>query len=448
MQPLANHTRPPEQYASYKEAPDSGPGDGTRYADALGPRNAEGPASMYFAGGPPHSLMMSGYPGMDARSFQFGPDGSLRPSGTGDLAQSLSDPLQLPSANGLPQYAQQTVYETPVVASLPAPGATLLNPRHHGTFVFPATSPSAFYPMPLQQDNSPASTAGRSYYSVSAPSFSDPPQLSNGGPIQHMPLPVIEKVPSSMFGDTNSMDDGYEEWQGPDINPATLAVPDQKVPRKRVANACDQCFQRKARCDGLDPCVRCLRLGLTCERTRIRRKPGPPSGYVSKRKREAEMSGSPGNADAALSALNSASGASSTLHDPIPLPRAAASISPFGFDGSLMRPSDEAAKEMVRRSACGAFYSPTNQCTFVLAGPRFFQEDLSHELPILAQAKFSLHFSVTASVPAIRHLCNGRPFCFGQPNRLQASRGLVALLRACQIAPRTLDASHLVTLTT
>ncbi|SPO30859.1 uncharacterized protein UTRI_05519_B [Ustilago trichophora] len=49
--------------------------------------------------------------------------------------------------------------------------------------------------------------------------------------------------------------------------------------RKRVSRACDQCFLKKDRCDGLQPvCTLCVELDRTCTYDRPERKRGPTQG--------------------------------------------------------------------------------------------------------------------------------------------------------------------------
>lgn len=49
--------------------------------------------------------------------------------------------------------------------------------------------------------------------------------------------------------------------------------------RKRVSRACDQCFQKKDRCDGVQPiCTFCSQLGRSCTYERPERKRGPTQG--------------------------------------------------------------------------------------------------------------------------------------------------------------------------
>ncbi|KAB8269519.1 hypothetical protein BDV30DRAFT_187709 [Aspergillus minisclerotigenes] len=38
----------------------------------------------------------------------------------------------------------------------------------------------------------------------------------------------------------------------------------QKPPKKYVTRACDECKRRKCKCDGLEPCYRCVSMGLDC----------------------------------------------------------------------------------------------------------------------------------------------------------------------------------------
>ncbi|KAE8370646.1 fungal-specific transcription factor domain-containing protein [Aspergillus caelatus] len=38
----------------------------------------------------------------------------------------------------------------------------------------------------------------------------------------------------------------------------------QKTPKKYVTRACDECKRRKCKCDGLEPCYRCVSMGLDC----------------------------------------------------------------------------------------------------------------------------------------------------------------------------------------
>ncbi|SPO29697.1 uncharacterized protein UTRI_05519 [Ustilago trichophora] len=53
----------------------------------------------------------------------------------------------------------------------------------------------------------------------------------------------------------------------------------EKKKRKRVSRACDQCFQKKDRCDGLQPiCTFCFQLERTCTYDRPERKRGPTQG--------------------------------------------------------------------------------------------------------------------------------------------------------------------------
>ncbi|GAC96011.1 C6 transcription factor [Pseudozyma hubeiensis SY62] len=64
---------------------------------------------------------------------------------------------------------------------------------------------------------------------------------------------------------------------------STSALPppssDRKPKRKRVSRACDQCFLKKDRCDGLQPiCTFCTTLSRTCTYDRPERKRGPTQG--------------------------------------------------------------------------------------------------------------------------------------------------------------------------
>lgn len=62
---------------------------------------------------------------------------------------------------------------------------------------------------------------------------------------------------------------------------STLPPPssDRKPKRKRVSRACDQCFLKKDRCDGLQPiCTFCTTLSRTCTYDRPERKRGPTQG--------------------------------------------------------------------------------------------------------------------------------------------------------------------------
>lgn len=61
------------------------------------------------------------------------------------------------------------------------------------------------------------------------------------------------------------------------------AAPARKPKRKRVSRACDQCFLKKDRCDGLQPtCSFCAQLGRTCTYDRPERKRGPTQGLRPK----------------------------------------------------------------------------------------------------------------------------------------------------------------------
>ncbi|SJX64878.1 uncharacterized protein SRS1_15307 [Sporisorium reilianum f. sp. reilianum] len=61
--------------------------------------------------------------------------------------------------------------------------------------------------------------------------------------------------------------------------PTASAPPERKPKRKRVSRACDQCFLKKDRCDGLQPiCTFCSQLKRTCTYDRPARKRGPTQG--------------------------------------------------------------------------------------------------------------------------------------------------------------------------
>ena len=59
----------------------------------------------------------------------------------------------------------------------------------------------------------------------------------------------------------------------------STASKDRKPKRKRVSRACDQCFLKKDRCDGVQPiCTFCSQLGRACTYDRPERKRGPTQG--------------------------------------------------------------------------------------------------------------------------------------------------------------------------
>ncbi|TKY88742.1 hypothetical protein EX895_002373 [Sporisorium graminicola] len=60
---------------------------------------------------------------------------------------------------------------------------------------------------------------------------------------------------------------------------ASTTASERKTKRKRVSRACDQCFLKKDRCDGLQPiCTFCSKLERTCTYDRPERKRGPTQG--------------------------------------------------------------------------------------------------------------------------------------------------------------------------
>lgn len=62
-------------------------------------------------------------------------------------------------------------------------------------------------------------------------------------------------------------------------NSAAVNERERKPKRKRVSRACDQCFLKKDRCDGVQPiCTFCSTLDRTCTYDRPERKRGPTQG--------------------------------------------------------------------------------------------------------------------------------------------------------------------------
>ncbi|KAI9026306.1 fungal-specific transcription factor domain-containing protein [Hyaloraphidium curvatum] len=188
---------------------------------------------------------------------------------------------------------------------------------------------------------------------------------------------VPTRTPSFTYSDVSG-GDGPKSGGSPDN---AAAEPERPV-RKRVANACDQCFQRKAACDGQSPCARCIKLELECQRTRVRKKPGPPSGSAAARKRKAEASPAGGTASenerSPISVLDSQFSLGRPAFE-VPM-----GLSPYGVDGSLMRPSDEAAKEMIH-----AFFRKTYHMSFPFLHKPTFLRTFRQQPPYLQFAMFA-----------------------------------------------------------
>ncbi|ORX67362.1 hypothetical protein K493DRAFT_248239, partial [Basidiobolus meristosporus CBS 931.73] len=56
---------------------------------------------------------------------------------------------------------------------------------------------------------------------------------------------------------------------------------DDNHKRQRVSRACDSCRRKKIRCGGEHPeCSYCLYRGIKCTYSDIKKKRGPPKGYI------------------------------------------------------------------------------------------------------------------------------------------------------------------------
>ncbi|KAI9015634.1 fungal-specific transcription factor domain-containing protein [Hyaloraphidium curvatum] len=164
--------------------------------------------------------------------------------------------------------------------------------------------------------------------------------------------------------------------------PSSSTMGSDRPVRKRVANACDQCFQRKAACDGQAPCARCIKLELDCARTRIRKKPGPAVGSVSARKRKTKASPESG------SGTEFERSPSFVLDSQFSLGRQPSDVSiglsPYGMSSALMLPSDEAAGDMIK-----SFFRKTYYMSFPFLHKPTFLSTFRQQPPYLQFAIFA-----------------------------------------------------------
>ncbi|KAI9006457.1 hypothetical protein DFJ74DRAFT_690891 [Hyaloraphidium curvatum] len=67
------------------------------------------------------------------------------------------------------------------------------------------------------------------------------------------------------------------------------ASPEAGPARKRVSKACDGCYARRHKCDGMNPCQRCLETGIDCRYDRVARKRGPQGPGKRAKTAESQM---------------------------------------------------------------------------------------------------------------------------------------------------------------